>query len=114
MAPESEWLTIQVDRTDIERFGVELPNVHTCCVPVKQHHRWKLGQHLNLAVQTLLEIDRAKAALVADVNVYLGKLYAGMLDDFCAILQGVQPQVIPDSLAYQGRPPGSAGAAVAV
>ena len=103
MAPQSEWLAIQVNRTDIERFGVEPPNVHTRCIPVAQHHRWQLGQHLNLAVQALLEIDSAKAALVADVDAYIGQLYAGMLDDFCAILQGVQPQRIPNSLERQTR-----------
>ncbi|MGD8957312.1 MAG: helix-turn-helix domain-containing protein [Chromatiaceae bacterium] len=103
MAPRSEWLAIQVDRTDIERFGVEPPNVHTRCIPVAQHHRWQLGQHLNLAVQALLEIDSAKAALVADVDAYIGQLYAGMLDDFCAILQSVQPQRIPNSLERQTR-----------
>ena len=103
MTPQSEWLAIQVNRTDLERFGVEPPNAHTRCIPAAQHHRWQLRQHLNLVVETLLEMDSAKAALVADADAYLGQLYAGMLDDFCAILQGVQPQRIPNSLERQTR-----------
>lgn len=103
MAPHSEWLTIQIDRTDLQRFGVEPPNFHTRCIPAARHQRWQLTQHLILVVETLLEMNSAEAALVPDADAYIGQLYSGMLDEFCAILQGLQPQRTPNSLEHQRR-----------
>jgi AraC family ethanolamine operon transcriptional activator len=103
MAPQSEWLAIQVNGSDLQHFGVEPPNAHTRCISAAQHHRWQLRQHLKLIVETLLEMDSAETALVADADAYFGQLYAGILDEFCAILQGVQSQRIPNSLERQTR-----------
>ncbi len=86
MAPGSEWLAFQVQRESLERLGMALPDRPNHVFDIAPEDKWHTVRSLRAAVAGLHEVS-VRSAAIADPDGYCQKIFAGMLDNFCAALQ---------------------------
>jgi AraC-like DNA-binding protein len=104
MAPGSEWLAFQVQRESLERLGTALPDRPDKVFHIAPEDEWHTERNLRAAIAGLHEVS-VTSTTIADPDGYCHKIFASILDSFCAALQETdfQLDIRPRDRARENR-----------